>query len=297
MTDIAFVGFGELASSLAEGLAPSGRHRLRAYIRGWPKASDTYERRLAASGTSPCGSLAEAVADAEVVLAAVPAMSSLELARQAAAHLKPGALYAELATASGTDKLAAADALQPRGVVYADAAVLGTVASDGFRVPILASGPGAAALRSLLEPNGFRITDMPGPVGQAALVKLLRSAYLKGRDALIVETLLAARRHGLAEIVAETLERPGDRLSFDDISTRVVCSVAVHAGRRAHELEQVGEALREVGIDPALAQAASRTLQRIAGLGLSDVLGDDRPTDRDAVLAAIDELDRNVSRR
>jgi hypothetical protein len=57
----------------------------------------------------------------------------------------------------------------------------------------------------------------------------------------------------------------------------------------------VGEALREVGIDPALAQAASRTLQRIAGLGLSDVLGDDRPTDREAVLAAIDELDRNLS--
>lgn len=295
MTDIAFLGFGELASTLAEGLAAPGRHRLRAYVRGWPRAGAGYERRLTASGTTPCGSLEEAVADAEVVLAAVPAMFALELARQAAAHLRPGVLYAEMATASAEEKLRAAEVLQQHEVLYADAAVIGTVATDRFRVPILASGPGAASLRALLEPEGFRITDIPGPVGQAALVKLLRSAYLKGRDALIVETLLAARRHGLQQIVAETLERPGDRLSFDEISTRVLCSVAVHAGRRAHELEQVGDALQEVGVDPALARAASHTLHRIADLGLSDVLGDERPTDRDAVLAAIDELDQNRS--
>ncbi|MGI8559445.1 MAG: DUF1932 domain-containing protein [Solirubrobacteraceae bacterium] len=295
MTKIAFVGFGELGSSLAEGLAGSGRHRLRAYIRGWPKASESYERRLTASGTTPCASLNEAVADAEVVLAAVPATVSLQLAREAAAHLKRDAVYADLATASATDKQAAAEVLGPQGVVYADAAVLGTVAVDGFRVPILVSGPGAAAIRSLLEPDGFRVTEIAGPVGQAALVKLLRSAYLKGRDALIVQTLLAARRYGLKEIVAESLERPGDRLPFDAIATRVLCSVAIHAGRRAHELEQVGEVLREVGIDPALARAGSQTLERIAALRLRDVLGEGRPADPDAVLAAIDELAKNHS--
>jgi 3-hydroxyisobutyrate dehydrogenase-like beta-hydroxyacid dehydrogenase len=291
MTNIAFVGFGELASSLAAGLARSGRHRLRAYIRAWPGASERYEGGLKAADTTPYGSLAEAMADAEVVLAAAPAMVSNQLAREAGAHLKPGALYAELATASGADKKAAAAALEPYRVLYADAAVLGTVASDGYRVPILVSGPGASALRSLLDPEGFNVTEIAGPVGQAALVKLLRSAYLKGRDALIVETLLAARRHGLQEVVVESLNRPGDRLPFNDIATRVLCSVAVHAGRRAHELEQSGEALREVGIDPALARAASQALDRIAQLGLSDVLGEGRPTDPAAVLAAIDELD------
>jgi 3-hydroxyisobutyrate dehydrogenase-like beta-hydroxyacid dehydrogenase len=290
MTEISFIGFGELGASLAEGLARSGRHRLRAYIRGWPRVSESYERRLTASATTACGSLTETVADAGVILAAVPATVSLQLAREAAPHVKRGTLYADLATASGADKLAAAEALGPHGVVYADAAVLGTVAVDGFRVPILVSGPGATAIRSLLEPDGFKVTEMAGPVGQAALVKLLRSAYLKGRDALIVQTLLAARRYGLKEIVAESLERPGDRLPFDAIATRVLCSVAIHAGRRGHELEQAGEVLREVGIDPALARAGSRALERIAGLGLSDVLGEGRPADPDAVLAAIDEL-------
>ncbi len=295
MTEIAFIGFGELGSSLAEGLAGSGRHRLRAYIRGWPRANQSYERRLTASGTTPCGSLAEAVADAGVVLAAVPATVSLQVAREVGSLLKGDTLYADLATASSVDKLAAAEALRPHGVVYADAAVLGTVAVDGFRVPILVSGPGATAIRSLLEPEGFRVTEIAGPVGRAALVKLLRSAYLKGRDALIVQTLLAARRHGLKEIVAESLERPGDRLPFDAIATRVLCSVAMHAGRRAHELEQVGEVLREVEIDPALALAGSQVLERIAELGLTDVLGEGRPTDPDAVLAAIDELAKNHS--
>lgn len=295
MTEIVFIGFGELGSGLAEGLANSGRHGLRAYIRGWPRASASYERRLTASGTTPCASLTEAVADAEVVLAAVPATVSLQLAREAAAHLKRGTLYADLATASAADKLAAADALGPHGVVYADAAVLGTVAVDGFRVPILVSGPGATAIHSLLEPDGFRVTEIAGAVGQAALVKLLRSSYLKGRDALIVQTLLAARRHGLKEIVAESLERPGDRLPFDAIAARVLCSVAIHAGRRAHELEQAGEVLREVDIDPALARAGSQALERIAGLGLADLLGEGRPADPDAVLAAIDELAKNQS--
>lgn len=295
MTEISFIGFGELGSSLAEGLAHSGHHRLRAYIRGWPRTSETYERRLTASGTTACASLPEAVANAAVVFAAVPATVSLQLAREAAPHLKRGTVYADLATASGADKLAAAEALEPHGVVYADAAVLGTVAVDGFRVPILVSGPGATAIRSLLAPDGFNVTEMPAPVGQAALVKLLRSAYLKGRDALIVQTMLAARRYGLKEVVAESLERPGDRLPFEAIATRVLCSVALHAGRRAHELQEVGEALREVGIDPALAWAGSQVLERIAGLGLSDVLGEGRPTDPDAVLAAIDELAKDHS--
>lgn len=286
MATIAFIGFGELASALADGLAGQ-RHELRAYLRS-AAPSPARRARLDRASVRHSADPNEVVPGADTVLVAVPGSACVEVAELLAPLLSPQALYVDLATAPPQDKVRASQVVGQRGVQYVDAAVLGTVVVSAHRVPILASGSGAERFRALVEPDGLVVSVMPAPPGQAALVKLLRSVFLKGRDALITEMMLAARRHGLEDIVVQSIDTPAERAGFPALVERVLCSLALHAGRRSEELEQASHLLEQSGIDPALSAAGARTLRELAGLNLPEVFAGQRPSDAGAVLAEME---------
>jgi hypothetical protein len=89
---------------------------------------------------------------------------------------------------------------------------------------------------------------------------------MKGRDALVLEMMLAARKLGVEDEVARSIAGPGEQVPFTELSERVLRALAVHAGRRADELESSAALLRELGIDPLLTEAGADRLRRIAGL-------------------------------
>jgi 3-hydroxyisobutyrate dehydrogenase-like beta-hydroxyacid dehydrogenase len=282
---IAFIGFGELAGALARGLTDE-RHELRAYTRRAP--SPARRASLDAASVTHSTDLRPVLEDADAVLVTVPGSASVALAERIAPLLSERALYVDLATATPEDKVQAGEFVAQRGAEYVDAAVLGTAVVSGPRVPILASGPGAERFRALVEPDDLVVSVLQAPAGQAALVKLLRSVFLKGRDALILEMMLAARRHGLEDTVVQSIDTPAERVGFPALVERVLCSLAVHAGRRAEELAETTQILEQAGIDPALSQAGAQALRELAGLRLSEVFGDTRPTDAGAVLAEME---------
>ncbi|HWE32974.1 MAG TPA: DUF1932 domain-containing protein [Solirubrobacteraceae bacterium] len=288
MAVIAFVGFGELAGRLADGVARSRRHELRAFLRRPATPGSPRDKRLTQANVIRCAALSDAISGADAVLAAVPATAQPETAEQCAPLLAPGALYIDLASATPEAKRDAAERIARRGGSYVDAAVLGTVLTSGFAVPILASGPGANEFQSLMAPEGLNISTLDRPAGDAALVKLLRGIYLKGRDALIVEMMLTARRYGVDDTVAASIDGPGERVPFPALADRVLRSLAVHAERRATELEASSELVRAAGLDPTFTGAGARTLQAIADLGLAEAFAGERPDDAEAVLQALD---------
>ncbi len=168
-------------------------------MRTKPAPDSQQARRLAAAGVTSCRQLADAVSAADAVLAAVPASSQLEVAERSASLLSKDCLYVDFASAPPAAKLGAAELVGATGARYVDAAVLGTVLTSGFAVPILASGPGAAAFEMLVAPDGLKVRAVDAPPGHAALVKLIRGVYLKGRDALVAEMMLTAKRYGVEE--------------------------------------------------------------------------------------------------
>jgi 3-hydroxyisobutyrate dehydrogenase-like beta-hydroxyacid dehydrogenase len=291
MPVLAFIGFGELGTSLAEGLGRSGSNLLRAYTpeRSQPAAVAALEARLARAAAQRSSSLKEALAGATAVLSVVPAGASLEVAERCAPLLSRGTYYVDLTAARVADKEAAAGLIEQVGGLYVDAAVLGTVATSGFAVPIVASGPGAHGWRALVEPEGLVVEVLDAPAGHATLIKLLRSVYMKGRDALIIEMMSAARRYGLEEPVARSIQGPGETVPFPALAERVLCALAVHAGRRADELLASSEVVRAAGVDPLITRAGSEVLRAVAELELRDVFHRERPSSGNDVLAAIDE--------
>ena len=291
MTVFAFIGFGELGSSLAEGLGRSDAHLVRVYTpeRTQPAAAAALAGRLRSTGAHPSPSLQEAIPGATAVLSVVPAGASRGVAEHCAPLLDRGAYYVDFTAAPVADKEIAAALVGQVGALYVDAAVLGTVAASGFEVPIVVSGPGAHGWRALVDPEGLVVEAIDAPAGHATLLKLLRSVYMKGRDALILEMMLAARRYGLAERVAESIQGPGEQVPFTTLAERVLCALAVHAERRADELLASSEVVRAAGVDPVITRAGSEVLRRLAGLELRDTFDRERPSDAEQVLAAIDE--------
>ena len=203
----AFVGFGALAEAFAMGLRDGGAVDVAAFARPCrdAEAARALRRRLASAGVRSCASVEETAKGADVIVAAVPAAAAGEVAAACSSHLRSGALYVDPTPLPPTDKAELAAMLDAAGAQYADVAVMGTVAVDAHAVPMLAAGPGATRWAATVAPFGFRVSHVDGPPGRASLVKLLRSVYMKGRDALILEMLVAARRHGVEDAVLQSI--------------------------------------------------------------------------------------------
>ena len=267
MSVFAVVGSGELGGPLAEALGArvcSGRDRGQA--------------------------LAGALRGAACVIAAVPASAAADVAEAAARHLDPGAVYADPSPRVPAAKEETERVITGAGALYADVAVLGTTAADGARVPMLAAGPGAGHFAELAAPFSLNVTVLEAPAGAASLVKLLRSVYMKGRDALILEMLLAARRYGVETALVDSIRGSGEQVPFPELAERVMTALAIHAERRADELDASAAVLAEAGIDPLVAAAAAERLRRASRLGLRERFGGERPADIAAVLEALDEV-------
>ncbi len=290
---IGFVGFGALAEAFAIGLREGGASDVAAFTRERhePAIDQIRRERLRAAGVRSCSSLADLVGSADIVVSAVPAGAAVEIAERSAEHLTAGALYVDPAPVAPSRKRELADRIGEAGGQYVDVAVLGTVTVDRHAVPMLAAGPGAARWAAVAEPYGFRVSVLDGAPGQASLVKLLRSVYMKGRDALIVEMLVAARRHGVEETVVASIGGPAEQVPFVELATRVMGSLTLYAERRAAELTAAAELVAEVGLEPLIADAAAARLRWMSDLHIRDAFAGARPQDRDAVLRAVDALD------
>jgi 3-hydroxyisobutyrate dehydrogenase-like beta-hydroxyacid dehydrogenase len=219
----------------------------------------------------------------------VPGEASEEVAEQVLELVGSDVSFADLTAAPPEAKERAAS----RHALYVDGAVLGTVATSGHAVPIAAAGPAAERFRDLVAPAGLRVEVLHGAAaGTAARLKLIRSVYMKGRDALVLEMMLGARRLGVEDAVVRSIAGPGEQVPFSELSERVLRALAVHAGRRSQELESAAALLQELGVEPTMAEAGAHRLQWLAELGLRERFGGERPADGRATLDAADEASR-----
>jgi 3-hydroxyisobutyrate dehydrogenase-like beta-hydroxyacid dehydrogenase len=292
LRSVAFIGYGEFAHALAAGLSMAGLE-LRAYVRPRtdPAGARARADRMRSAGVREVGSIGDAVAGADVIIAAVPGSAGSDVAEACARHLRHGQLYVDPSSGLPAAKGRAAELVGRSGAEYVDVAVLGTVVTAGAQVPMLAAGPGAARWQDEGVAVGLQITAMDGAAGDAALIKLLRTVYMKGRDALVLELLLAARRHGVHQAVLESIGGAGEQVPFPKLAERVMCSLAVYAERRADELADAASLLRDVGVEPLMTEAGENRLRQLAQSGLAARFGGERPHDLTEVLDALEAMD------
>ncbi|MGH3728778.1 MAG: DUF1932 domain-containing protein [Micromonosporaceae bacterium] len=258
MTTIAVLGLGEAGRRYGRDLAASGYH-----VRGF----DPYVQ-LDDDHVEQVPTVENAVAGADLVISLVGARAAEKVARRALPGCPEHAVYADLNTASPALKRALAQAAAAEKVAFVDVAVMAPVPRQGARTPLTASGTGAETFAELLRAAGVPVEAIPGGAGAAASRKLLRSVFMKGMAALMLECDAAAAAAGQrdwlrAQIVGELA---GD---VDQLIDRLIDGSRVHAARRVHEVEDAAAYLAELG-QPAWVMDSTRTW-------LSSLVPDDGP--------------------
>jgi 3-hydroxyisobutyrate dehydrogenase-like beta-hydroxyacid dehydrogenase len=129
---------------------------------------------------------------------------------------------------------------------------------------MLLGGRYASELAPRLAVLGMDATPVSEKIGVASAIKMCRSVMIKGIEALAVECLFAARRYGADQAVLASLEVTYPEMGWrEKLPNYLVSRVAEHGRRRAAEMREVAEALRDVGINPMMAEA---TAERQEGL-------------------------------
>ena len=259
---IAVLGLGEAGSVIARDLTKAGT-----LVRGYDPAVTAAEPILDTADEAEAARGAQLVLSDNSAEAAVEAFKAGLPGLLAGGRPRPDVVWADLNTASPGTKRQLAGLAADAGVPFADVAMIAPVPGRGLRVPMLASGTGAARYAALLEPLGAGIEVLDGPAGLAASKKLLRSVFYKGLAASIVEALEAARAAGdepwLRQHIAAELTA-ADAAIVD----RITDGTRRHAVRRAAEMAAAADMLTELGVPPLMADAGRALHQRLAGDGL-----------------------------
>jgi len=272
---VALIGFGEAAQAFAPGL--------RAVLSAYDRKTDDPATRAAKYAdyarfdVAPCDTAGAALDGANAALSLVTADQAHDAATTA--PLSAGQFWFDMNSVAPGTKRAAAAAVEARGALYVDVAVMAPVDPKRTAVPLLVCGPHAARGAALLRALGFGdVTQVDGAVGTASAIKMIRSVMIKGIEALSAECVLAAEAAGVREAVIASLDAswPGADWGrrFDYNLDRMI----VHGRRRAAEMDEVVATLDALGTGSAMSRGTALRQQAIGALGIAAPEGLDAKT-------------------
>jgi 3-hydroxyisobutyrate dehydrogenase-like beta-hydroxyacid dehydrogenase len=256
------VGYGEVGRVFAAGLA---RHV--GAVSAWDlHFSDGSARAALAAGVQVCDSFQALYAQADLVVSAVTAANTLDVAEDAGMHIREGSIYLDLNSASPATKKRSAAMLKAGGAHYVDAGVMAAVLPHGMRVPMLLGGPKAEALAETLCGWGLDATAVSDEVGVASAIKMCRSVVDKGLEALVLESYAAARHYGVEEHMLATLTETFPGIDWQQQGSYFFQRVAQHGKSRAEEMFEAARTVRDAGLDPTMATATAHKQDAMARL-------------------------------
>jgi 3-hydroxyisobutyrate dehydrogenase-like beta-hydroxyacid dehydrogenase len=284
---VSFIGFGEAGQAIAAGLCDAGIERIAAWDILFPATSGA---RLKAAGETigvrVANSAAAAVAEADIIISAVTAASSLEAARSVEPHLSGAPYYLDVNSVSPGRKQETEKLLGEKAR-YVDVAVIAPIHPLRHKTPLLIAGPHAEGIAPLLGELGMKLSIVPGETGKAAAIKMIRSVMIKGMEALTLECFLAASRAGLLEEVTVSLKNNYPTLDFTKIADYNIERMASHGERRAAEMEESAVTLRELGLDPLMVDATVKRQREMGTIGKQETVRATLKDGRTAMLNAI----------
>jgi 3-hydroxyisobutyrate dehydrogenase-like beta-hydroxyacid dehydrogenase len=255
---VALIGFGEAGSILGADLVVAGCD-VSTYdiLLDDPKSRDALlaraERATFVRGFLPRPS------GAELVISAVTASSSGEVAALAGQHLGAGQLFLDINSVSPAKKQMSCAAVEASGADYVESAVMAPVPPYRLKVPMLLGGRRAEEAAVQLLRFGMNAKAISSEIGVASAVKMCRSVIIKGIESLAVESMLAARHFGAEEQVLASLDQTFPSMGWDkNLPDYLVSRVAEHGRRRAAEMREVARTLKDAGFEPTMASAIAQ---------------------------------------
>jgi 3-hydroxyisobutyrate dehydrogenase-like beta-hydroxyacid dehydrogenase len=213
-------------------------------------------------GVRVAASAADAARDARIVICAVTANAVGRVAAQAAGYLHQGQMFFDINSASPVTKKNAAGLINAAHAKYVEGAVMAPVPGPGVKVPILAGGPAAEEVASILNGLGMNITPVTTEPGRASAMKLCRSIVIKGLEAIMVDCAAAAKQWGVEDEVFASLDASYPAIDFRQLAETMGGRVRQHGVRRAAEMREAAMMVEDLGMNPGLCSAIADAQQR-----------------------------------
>ena len=259
MTTVALIGLGEVGTVLARDLGALPGVRLAAWDVAFRDDASTPSRNARELGIPSCVGPVEAVQQADLVISAVTAANDTAVAVATAPGIAPGCWFLDLNSAAPAQKQAAAEIIDAAGGRYVEAAVMSPIMPKRLAAPMLLGGMHAADFADFARPLGFTgLQPYADTVGPASATKLCRSVVIKGVEALLAESMLAARAWGVEGHVLASLTNllPAD--DWERLATYMISRSLEHGTRRAEEMREAAATVAAAGVSPVMSEATAR---------------------------------------
>jgi 3-hydroxyisobutyrate dehydrogenase-like beta-hydroxyacid dehydrogenase len=273
---VGLIGYGEVGKIISRALVG----KRIAWVGAWDlllrdaTQGAAMHAHAQGAGVHACASAPALLERCDVVVSAVTAANSYDVAREAAGSIRPGTFFLDLNSASPGTKARSAQAIEAAGAHYVEAGVMTSVPPYGIKVPMVVGGKRAAELAERLAPLGFSMEVVSTEIGVASAIKMCRSIVIKGMEAMVIESYVTARRHGVEERVLASLKETFPGLDWEKQGAYFFSRVAKHGRRRAEEMREAAVTVREAGFDPWIAAATAEKHDWFARLARSGAFRD-----------------------
>jgi len=225
-------------------------------------------KKIEDDGSKAC-SLAEVLAASDYILSVVTPQSCREVADDVSRSLHGHQVFIDLTSTAPAVKRMIGATVTNSGAKFVEGVILGAVRSLTSPI-ILLGGPTGDSAALVLQQHGLAARFYSPEIGRASAFKMLRSIFSKGMEAVLVETLVAARRAGLLDEIWEEIRTTLSTGKVEDTLETWIRSHARSAQRRCHEMQEVSQFLEEIGIQPVVSRASGQVFARSFELGVSN---------------------------
>lgn len=256
---IGIIGLGEVGRILAEDLLQQSGVHVRVWDYQFDNPGSTAACNLQELASNPALATAEhadtAAAGCQLMLSAVTADQALAAAESVLPGLENDAFFVDLNSVSPGTKQDISTAIEQAGGRFVEASVMSPIMPLRSNAPILLCGPHAASLELASRELGFGdMRAISGVLGEASATKMCRSVIVKGMEALVTESLLAARYYGVEKSVLASLDNLFPRPDWPEHARYLISRSLQHGTRRAAEMREVSKTVQESGFSPWMSE-------------------------------------------
>jgi 3-hydroxyisobutyrate dehydrogenase-like beta-hydroxyacid dehydrogenase len=262
---IGFLGYGEAARAFHEGLSRPGLVFI-AYDILLDRDDEAMADAIRSRDGVVAGTVA-ALAEADWIFSAVTADQSLLAVEPLLPHLRQRQVLIDINSVSPDRKRKTASAVEAAGATYLDMAVMAPVHPRKHQTPVLIAGNPAERMLSELGALGFSVSIVGPTPGTATAIKMVRSLFVKGLEAITVEALLAAQAAGCFEEILSSLSGSFPGLDWPKFAEYQFERTTVHGRRRAAEMQESAVTLDALGLNGNLAREIAAVQDRMGAAG------------------------------
>jgi 3-hydroxyisobutyrate dehydrogenase-like beta-hydroxyacid dehydrogenase len=274
---IGVIGYGEVGKIFAAGLKTKpGVESVSAWDLKFADAAQQGKEfaHAQSADVAACPSMQALCAQADFLISAVTASNTFSVAQEAAQFLRPGTMFLDLNSASPGTKQRCAKVVEAAGGQYVEAGVMTSIPPYGIKVPMLLGGAQAGLLAARFTGWGLDAKAVSDQLGIASAIKMCRSVMIKGLEALVIESYATARAYGVEDHVLPTLVETFPSIDWSEQGAYFFSRVVQHGKRRAEEMREAANTVKEAGFEPLMAAAIADKQQWVADQAAAGVFAD-----------------------